>query len=472
MKRNLLLSILIFLMVLQLHVVPTAEATTSPDMTQPVVQNTQPPAATQPAATQPAATQPAATQPAATQPAATQPAATQPAATQPAATQPAATQPASTQPTTPATQPTIPATQPSTESTAPTTSNCSHTYGAWSASESSHSRSCTKCTHTETAGHTWYAETVTVLPTCKDAGGKAKVCTTCEFILITEITPPLTTHTYTNTCDTECNVCGGKREVTHTYSSVWSKNGKGHWHPCSICGAAGELKPHYPGPAATEEREQTCLTCGYVLMSKRNHEHKYGKEWTTDEFGHWYACSGCSVQKDYAVHAYDDNCDTQCGICGYNRTAPHTYGTDWQQTETTHCGVCTVCGKQGAVEEHTPDPAGTNCSICGYAIAAAEEVHEHSFDASVWGYDDAGHWHNCSCGEKQMAQAHDWDEGRELTKKTITYTCQTCGAERQEAAEGDGFPWLLVLVAVVMVAAVAGIVFCIVLLRKQGKYSQ
>ena len=437
MKRNLLLSILIFLMVLQLHVIQTAEATTSPDTTQPAAQSTVPPAATQPTT---------------------------------AATQPTT---AATQPTTAATQPTTASTQPSTESTTvPTTVNCSHSYGAWSASEAAHSKTCTKCSHTETAGHTWYSETVTVLPTCKDAGGKAKICTVCEFILITEITPPLTTHTYTNTCDTECNICGLKREVTHTYSAVWSKNGKGHWHPCSICGAAGELKPHYPGPAATEEREQTCLTCGYVLMGKRNHEHKYSKEWTTDEFGHWYTCSGCTMQTEYAVHAYEGSCDTDCGICGYIRTAPHTYDTNWQQTETTHCGVCIACGEQGAVEEHLPDTAGTSCSICGYAIAAAEETHVHSFDASVWEFDDAGHWHNCSCGEKQMAQAHNWDGGRELTRKTVTYTCQTCSAERQEAAEQGSFPWLLVLIIVVMAAAAAGIVFCVVLLRKQGKYSQ
>ena len=460
MKRNLLLSMLIFLMALQMHMIPTAEATTSTDTTQPAAQSTQPPVETQsPAVTQP--TTPAA-QP--TTPA-TQPA-TQP--TTPA-TQP--TTPA-TQPTTPATQPTTAPTQPSTESTTAPTTNCSHTYGAWNASEAAHSKTCTKCGHTETAGHTWYSEIVTVLPTCKEAGGKAQICTTCEFILITEITPPLTTHTYTNTCDTECNVCGFKREVTHSYSTVWQKNGKGHWHPCSICGAAGELKSHYPGPAATEEKEQTCLTCGYVLMGKRNHEHKYNKEWTSDEFGHWYSCSGCSTQTEYAVHAYEDSCDTDCGICGYTRTAPHTYGTDWQQTETTHCGVCTVCGEQGAPEEHVPDTAGTCCSICGYVITAAEENHVHSFDASVWGFDDAGHWHNCSCGEKQMAQSHNWDGGRELTKNMITYTCQTCGAQRVEEAAQGGFPWLLVLIIVVMAAAVAGIVFCVILLKKQGKYSQ
>ena len=434
MKRNLFFSILIFLMVLQLHVLPAAAEGTD---------STQPPAATQSTT---AATQ---STTAATQPttATTQPttAATQPTA---AATQPTT---AATQPTTTATQPTTAATQPSTESTTAST------------------------TPTECA-HVWYPETITIAPTCKDAGGTAKFCTVCEFILITEIKPPLTTHTYTNTCDTECNVCGLKREVTHTYSAVWASNGKGHWHPCAVCGAAGAVKAHYPGPAATEEKEQICLTCGYVLMSKRNHEHEYSKEWTTDAFGHWHVCTGCNVQTEYASHMFENDCDADCGICGYTRTAPHTYGGDWQQTETTHCGVCTVCGAQGQPENHIPDTAGTNCTVCGYILgeegAEAEETHVHTFDASVWEFDDAGHWHNCSCGEKQMAQAHNWDAGRELTKKTVTYTCQTCGAQRQAQAQQGSFPWLLILIIVVMAAAAAGIVFCVILLRKQGKYSQ
>ena len=293
--------------------------------------------------------------------------------------------------------------------------------------------------------------------------------------MITEITPPLTTHSYTNACDAECNVCGGKREITHTYSAAWSKNGKGHWHACTVCGAAGELKSHYPGPAATEEKEQLCLTCGYVMMKKRGHTHKLESTWSNDGFGHWHACTGCSEQMNYAVHDYEDGCDTDCSICGYIRSAAHSYGTDWQKTEKTHSGLCTVCGEYGAEEDHVPNAEGTNCSVCGYAmetVEATEETHVHAFDESVWGFDDAGHWHNCSCGEKQFAQPHNWDEGREVTKKTITYTCQTCGAQRQEQAERGSLPWLLVLICIIMAAAAAGIVVCIVLIRKQGKYSR
>lgn len=398
--------------------------------------------------------------------------------TTPPATQP--TTPASTESTQPSTQPSTESTQPSTESTQPSTtpttspSACSHTYGEWSASVTNHTRSCTKCTYTESTAHTWFSETVTVAPTCKDAGGTAKICTVCEYLVLTDIQPPLTTHTYKNDCDTECDVCGLKREITHKYSAAWSKNGKGHWHACTICGAAGELKAHYPGPAATEEKEQICLTCGYVLMRKKSHTHEYSKEWTSDSAGHWHVCDGCSELKDYAAHSYENGCDTDCGICGYTRNAVHTFGADWVKDEKTHSGVCTLCGEKVETEDHIPDASGASCSVCGYALEAAEEteaVHEHTYDGA-WEYDDDGHWQTCSCGEKKESQTHSWDEGREAGKKTILYTCKTCGAQMQEQQEGGSFPWLAVLIGIVMVGALAGIIVCIVLLRKESKYGR
>ena len=105
------------------------------------------------------------------------------------------------------------------------------------------------------------------------------------------------------------------------------------------------------------------------------------------------------------------------------------------------------------------------------ATETTEETHVHSFDESVWGFDDAGHWHTCSCGEKEQAGPHTWDEGRE-EKDRLTHTCRICGAQKQVPMEETGFPWLLLLAGIVIVAAAAGIVVCVILLRKQGKYSR
>ncbi|MBR3805417.1 MAG: leucine-rich repeat protein [Clostridia bacterium] len=44
--------------------------------------------------------------------------------------------------------------------------------------------------------------------TCKSEGSKHKECTECEEVLETEEIEKLTTHTYTNDMDIDCNVCG------------------------------------------------------------------------------------------------------------------------------------------------------------------------------------------------------------------------------------------------------------------------
>lgn len=284
-----------------------------------------------------------------------------------------------------------------------------------------------------------------------------------------EITPPLTTHTYDNACDTQCNVCSLSREVTHTYSAAWTNSAKGHWHACTVCGAADEVKAHYAGPAATEEKEQICLTCGYVLMQRRNHVHQFETTWSSDDYSHWHACNGCSEKKDQADHSYEDGCDADCSLCGHTRTAVHSYSS-WQQDETTHSGVCTLCGEKNLAEAHVPDAAGTNCAVCGYALEATEPTHVHSFEEDTWELDDAGHWKTCSCGEKQQASPHDWEKTVEIDD-LIKYACKTCGAQKQEQAERGNIPLLLILILVIMAASVVGIIICILMLRKLWRYS-
>lgn len=393
----------------------------------------------------------------------------------PAATQPSAeaTQPPTeaTQPSSEATQPSVEATQPTTESTTPSAA-CSHSYGNWNASETAHSRTCTLCGSTDSAGHTWYAELVTVAPTCKEGGGSAKVCTICGLILIVEITEPLTTHSYDSVCDASCNVCGLERAVTHTYNDIWTKSAKGHWHVCTVCGTSDEVKGHYPGPAATEEKEQICLTCGYVMMQKRNHTHKLNVAWTSDASAHWHACTGCSEQKDYAEHIFDNRCDVDCSICGYIRTSAHTYGTEWHADEKSHWVTCTICGKAGTAEAHSINAANTGCSICGNELDAAETTHEHFFDEDTWTLDDIRHWKTCTCGEVQNSEPHSWDDGQKINDSIIQYTCKICLTQKHEQIEQSSFPWLLVLLFLMMVLTIAAIIVCVILLRKQHRYSR
>lgn len=365
-------------------------------------------------------------------------------------------------------QPTAPS-DPSQSTTAPTEPKpCTHVYGDWTADEVAHGRTCTLCGYSESNSHSWASETVTVAPTCGEPGGVCKVCTVCGGVLVTSLIEPTGNHTYTNACDTSCDVCGGERTITHTFGTDWKYSGKGHWHYCRICGAADEVKSHYPGPAATEDKEQICLTCGMVMMKKKAHAHKWDTSWTSDESGHWYQCTGnstCEEKNSYSAHTYDNGCDAECNDCGYVRATQHTYGLDFIQTELTHSGVCTVCGEAMPAENHIANAAGTECGICGYAMEIPEETHAHSFEADTWGFDENGHWNICMCGEKDNATPHVWDKGEEKGKQ-ILYSCEVCAATKTDEAPEKGITWLFVGAGVLILFCLIGIVVCFMLIRK------
>ena len=55
------------------------------------------------------------------------------------------------------------------------------------------------------------------------------------------------------------------------------------------------------------------------------HEHRYG-DWSKDGTNHWHECTDADCPnreesiKDKAAHVYDDDADTTCNVCGYERT--------------------------------------------------------------------------------------------------------------------------------------------------------
>jgi len=346
-----------------------------------------------------------------------------------------------------------------------------HAYGEWTVSETGHSRTCSGCGKTESGNHSWNVS-ATVPATCKDEGATAYGCTTCGAISYT-IIPKLTTHTYDNACDPECNVCGAVREAEHKFNTAWSKNAQGHWHVCAVCGEKKDVGSHYPGPAATEERAQLCLTCGYTLMAKRNHTHKFATTWTGDETGHWYACSGCEEEKDFSEHSYDGPCDPECNVCGFVRENVHSYGGTWLSDETGHWFVCTACGEASEAAAHVPGPEATDtqaqlCQVCGFEMAPAQ-VHIHEFGAD-WEYDEDIHWKRCECGERSEAAAHDWEEAAR-DKKTVELMCTVCLAEKTQARESS-FPWWTVWLAVgvVCIGAAAGAIVMLSGKKSTGRF--
>lgn len=286
-------------------------------------------------------------------------------------------------------------------------------------------------------------------------------------------------HTYTNACDPDCNVCGATRETSHVPNKIWSKNAGGHWHICTVCGEKVEMGDHYPGPAATEDKDQICLTCGYVMTKALGHVHKYENTFSYDATGHWYACESCGEKKDFAEHVFDNPCDPDCNVCGYVSNNAHYYGDTLQYDEEYHWGVCTLCGQEGDHLAHIPgDPATEDtpqiCTICGKVLV---QPLNHVHEGEEWTYDEETHTQTCSCGLVMEEGPHTWDEGTENPDGTVTYVCTACGAQKMEgeprAAEAE-FPWILVIGAIALVCAIGAGVTLVILLAKKpaGKYSK
>ncbi len=333
-----------------------------------------------------------------------------------------------------------------------------HKYGKWTdVDDNTHKHVCSVCEKEETADHTWNNGAVTKPATCKEEGVKTYTCTGCGKTR-TEVIEKLTTHTFDHDCDTDCNVCGLTRETEHKYNEHWSADWQNHYHACSVCGDKKDVTKHTPGAPATEYTAQKCTECGYVLVAALGHQHKWADTMTSDENGHWYACSGCNDKKDEAAHTFEHDCDTDCADCGYTRTTEHKFGESWVSDGNNHWHECSVCGEKADEEAHAPGVEATEdtaqtCTVCDYELVAALG-HTHAFGEG-WKNDETNHWHECDCGEKSGEAAHTWNEGEENEDGTMKYTCTECLQEKTEGEPRGNFPWWIIIV--IGVAAVAGV---------------
>jgi len=356
-----------------------------------------------------------------------------------------------------------------------------HTYGEWEADEVNHKRTCTVegCGYVDSGKHGWKSEGYVIkAATCEEKGIYGYDCTGCDWTLTEEI--PLADHTYDNKCDTECNVCEEIREGGHKFNSYRSYNSTSHWYACSQCKEKKDVADHVPGPAATEEKGQNCLTCGYEMMPKKNHEHDYSKNnWESDDTGHWHACKGCEVEIAFEEHTYtSDKCGAKCTVCEYIDDDSHTFDNNYESDKYSHWQICTVCKGVSTVEDHIPGPDATIkapqlCTVCGYEIVPKLE---HTHQGGDWLTNDTEHWRECECGEKLDLAIHNWDEGTKNKDKTVTHQCLTCAETKTvgEPQEKGGFPWwiLLVLLILMLIGAVGMLIYILVAPKQTGKFSK
>ena len=212
------------------------------------------------------------------------------------------------------------------------------------------------------------AGAATITATAADGSGKSAVC---KVTVTGDTTPPAHEHRYGD----------------------WSKDGTNHWHECTDAACpnqSGSIKDK-EAHVYTDDADTTCDTCGYErTITPPAHEHRYG-DWRKDGTNHWHECTDAACPnrnesiKDKAAHDYDDDADTTCNVCGYERTVTppaheHRYG-DWSKDGTNHWHECTdaACPEQSesikdkAAHVYTDD-ADTTCNICGYVRTVTPEI--------------------------------------------------------------------------------------------------
>lgn len=109
--------------------------------------------------------------------------------------------------------------------------------------------------------------------------------------------------------------------LPHTPAEKWSSDDNGHWHACTACGTKVDEAAHNPGAAATEDTPQTCTVCGYELAPATGHVNHVAdtSKWLHDGTQHWHKCQGCDEKMDAAAHSGGEaTCEGKavCAVCG------------------------------------------------------------------------------------------------------------------------------------------------------------
>ena len=93
------------------------------------------------------------------------------------------------------------------------------------------------------------------------------------------------------------------------------------------------------------------------MLSACGHKHSAVAEWSSDATYHWHVCEdkNCNELLDKAEHTYDNDADTTCNVCGYERPEHDHTATAWTSDGTYHWHDCTVsgCGEQFDKAEHS-----------------------------------------------------------------------------------------------------------------------
>ena len=246
-------------------------------------------------------------------------------------------------------------------------------------------------------------------------------------------------HSYTNACDNDCNVCGGTRTTAgHNYDNDCDAT-------CNICGAGRNVTHSDENPC-----DNKCDNCGADIIPPCA-EHTYTDDcddmcdvcsFVRDNVPHKFA-SDCDIICDCGEsritttsHTWTNACDAECNLCGATRTpADHVYDNGCDTT-------CNVCGATRTPADHVDlSPSDEVCDNCGESM----HTHNHTNVTTAPTCENGGYTtYTCSCGNTYQADqtpaiGHSFSDWTPDGKGKETRTCSVCNkSEERTDANFDG----------------------------------
>ena len=159
----------------------------------------------------------------------------------------------------------------------------------------------------------------------------------------------------------------------HNWSDSWTKDASGHWHACQNdgCTKKKDEAAHTPDiPVPTDDTDQKCTFCEYIIAPKKSHEHTLQKieateaTCTTSGNKEYYKCETCG-------HFFADEAATQ-EVTEGDMIIPargHDYANlvyTWSEDYTTCTAVqkCNNCDTVNATEKVNSTSSVTQSQSC------------------------------------------------------------------------------------------------------------
>lgn len=294
---------------------------------------------------------------------------------------------------------------------------------------------------------------------CAAAEVQFRKCNVCKAEETRTYGEPLK-HAYDNACDTDCNLCGSVREITHDWGEFVEKTPATCFDAqilhkiCGVCSVEGEVTE---GAAALGHEYATncdeyCIrNCGEA--GKRVAPHTFTDEYdvTCQDCDHVRACAhhnaenasaaDCTVCKHCGeiipgtAHEYQNLCDTTCENCEFIRTVGDHSPSAADCTVCQYCGAtiegaahvgqdddCTQCKNCDSATGNVHEADPNNCVVCKNCGSASGESHTPDYENNCT---------NCvDCGNKTGISHKDADNDGK---------CDNCP---KETLPGENwFPW-------------------------------